>query len=87
MGDDRDEGQDERPATWENEVVGEAKEVLGRAIGDKALVEEGEEQVEIAHEVRDEYEDHEKAGPQPGSSPKHTDQSHADEQPRTEIEH
>lgn len=58
MGDDRDEAPEERPATWENEVVGEAKELLGRAIGDKELAEEGEEQVEIAHEVREEYDEH-----------------------------
>ena len=50
------EGPDERPATWENKAVGEAKEVVGRAIGDKELAEEGEEQVEIAEEVREEYE-------------------------------
>jgi uncharacterized protein YjbJ (UPF0337 family) len=59
MGDARDEGPDDRPATWENEIVGEAKELLGRAIGDKELAEQGEEQVEIAHEVREEYDDHE----------------------------
>jgi uncharacterized protein YjbJ (UPF0337 family) len=46
---------DERPATWENEVVGEAKKLTGHAIRDKELAEEGEEQVEIAHEVREEY--------------------------------
>ena len=51
------EGPDERPATWENVVVGEAKEVVGRATGNDELEEEGEEQVEIAHEVRKEYED------------------------------
>jgi uncharacterized protein YjbJ (UPF0337 family) len=42
------------PATWENVVVGKAKEVVGRAIGDEELAEEGDEQVEIAHEVREE---------------------------------
>jgi uncharacterized protein YjbJ (UPF0337 family) len=46
---------DERPATWENEVVGEAKKLTGHVIGDKELAEEGEEQLEIAHEVREEY--------------------------------
>jgi uncharacterized protein YjbJ (UPF0337 family) len=54
------EGQgepEERPATWENVVVGEAKELLGHAIRDKELVDEGEDQVEIAHEVHEEYED------------------------------
>ena len=47
----------ESPATWENVVVGKAKEVVGRIVGDHELAEEGEEQEEIAHEVRDEYED------------------------------
>jgi uncharacterized protein YjbJ (UPF0337 family) len=45
----------ESPATWENVVVGKAKEVLGRAIGDADLAEQGEEQEEIAHEVREEF--------------------------------
>ena len=54
---DGDDGPDERPATWENELVGEAKELAGRALGNKELEEEGEEQVEIAHEVHAEYED------------------------------
>jgi uncharacterized protein YjbJ (UPF0337 family) len=44
----------ETPATWENVVVGRAKEALGRAVHDEALAEEGEEQVEVAHEVHDE---------------------------------
>ena len=52
---DGDEEPVERPATWENEVVGEVKELLGRAVGNKELAEEGEEQVEIAREVREEY--------------------------------
>lgn len=55
---ERDEESDDQPATWENRVVGEIKEFVGRAIGNKALAEEGEEQVETAHEVREEY--HEK---------------------------
>jgi uncharacterized protein YjbJ (UPF0337 family) len=46
--------QTDSPATWENVVVGKAKEVVGRAIGDEELAEEGDEQVEIAHEVREE---------------------------------
>lgn len=50
-----DEEPDERPATWENAVVGEAKELAGRAIGNEELADEGEEQEEIAHEVREEY--------------------------------
>lgn len=45
----------ESPATWENVVVGKAKEALGRVTGDEALAEEGEEQEQIAHEVREEY--------------------------------
>jgi uncharacterized protein YjbJ (UPF0337 family) len=53
---DGDEEVEERPATWENVVVGEAKELAGRAIGNDELAEEGEEQAEIAHEVHDEYE-------------------------------
>jgi uncharacterized protein YjbJ (UPF0337 family) len=52
MGNDEDET--DSPATWENVVVGKAKEVVGRAIGDEELAEEGDEQVEIAHEVREE---------------------------------
>ena len=47
---------DEDPATWENVVVGKAKQVVGRAIGDEQLEEEGEEQEEISHEVHDEAE-------------------------------
>ena len=45
----------ESPATWENVVAGEAKELIGRAVGNEELVEQGEEQVEIAHEVREEF--------------------------------
>ena len=45
----------ESPATWENEVVGKAKEVAGRLLGNEELAEEGQEQDEIAHEVRQEY--------------------------------
>jgi uncharacterized protein YjbJ (UPF0337 family) len=62
---DRDEESDDQPATWENEVVGEIKEFVGRVIGNKALAEEGEEQVETAHEVREEY--HEKHHEKPQS--------------------
>jgi uncharacterized protein YjbJ (UPF0337 family) len=53
MGNGGDDETDS-PATWENVVVGKAKEVVGRAIGDEELAEEGDEQVEIAHEVREE---------------------------------
>ena len=52
-----EERPEERPATWENVVVGEAKELAGRALGNDELAEEGEEQVAIAHEVHDEYEE------------------------------
>lgn len=51
---DRDERPPDSPATWENVVVGEAKEIVGRLAGDKDLTEEGDAQVQIAHEVRDE---------------------------------
>lgn len=54
---DLNEEVPESPATWENVVVGEAKEVAGRALHIGALTEEGEEQKEIAHEVREEYEE------------------------------
>ncbi|HEX3335594.1 MAG TPA: hypothetical protein VHS54_03985 [Jatrophihabitans sp.] len=50
----REDEPTESPATWENVVVGKAKEVVGRALGDKALVQEGEDQEAAAHEVRDE---------------------------------
>jgi uncharacterized protein YjbJ (UPF0337 family) len=48
-------GVRESPATWENVAVGKAKEIIGHAVGNEELAEEGEEQEEIAHEVRDEY--------------------------------
>jgi hypothetical protein len=47
----------ESPATWENVVVGEAKEVTGRLLRSDELAEQGEEQKEIAHEVREEYQE------------------------------
>lgn len=47
----------EAPATWENVVVGKAKEALGRVVGDDELTEEGQEQEDIAHEVREEYQE------------------------------
>jgi uncharacterized protein YjbJ (UPF0337 family) len=53
---DRAGGQDEDPATWENIVVGKAKQVIGRAIGDEEFEDEGEDQAEIAQEVHDEAE-------------------------------
>jgi uncharacterized protein YjbJ (UPF0337 family) len=56
MGDDDGEPT-ESPATWENLIVGKAKEFLGHVTGDEKLTEEGEEQVEIAHEVHDEFDE------------------------------
>lgn len=50
-----EEPVEERPATWENEVVGEAKKLAGHALRDDELAEEGEDQVEVAQEVHDEY--------------------------------
>jgi len=58
---DRDDEPTESPATWENVVVGKAKEVVGHALHDKKLTEEGDEQVELAHEVREEFEDEHEA--------------------------
>ena len=52
------DGEDEvseAPATWENVLVGKAKEAVGHALGKEDLVEEGEDQVEGAHEAREEY--------------------------------
>jgi uncharacterized protein YjbJ (UPF0337 family) len=56
-----DHEQAEKPATWENIVVGKAKEAVGRVIGDEELVTEGEDQEEVAHEVRSEFESHHEA--------------------------
>jgi hypothetical protein len=44
----------ETPATWENVVVGKAEEALGHTVRDDELAEEGADQVEVAHKVRDE---------------------------------
>jgi uncharacterized protein YjbJ (UPF0337 family) len=57
MTDTENDQPEEAPATWENVVVGKAKEALGRVTGDDELEEEGEDQVEIAYEVREDYED------------------------------
>jgi uncharacterized protein YjbJ (UPF0337 family) len=54
---DQDGQPTDSPATWENVVVGKAKEVVGHAIGDEELVEEGEEQEEVAREVREEFDE------------------------------
>ncbi len=56
MGESADEPVEhpDHPATWENVVVGKAKKLVGEVLRDDELVEEGEEQEEIAHEVHDE---------------------------------
>ena len=46
----------ESPATWENVVVGEATELVGRVLHDRKLIDEGDEQKDIAREVREKYE-------------------------------
>lgn len=53
----REDEVPDAPATWENVVVGKAKEALGHAIGDHELSDEGEDQAEIAHEVREEFDE------------------------------
>lgn len=50
-----DESVTERPATWENVVVGKGEELIGKLTGDKAMAEEGEDWAETAQEVREEY--------------------------------
>ena len=42
------------PATWENVVVGKAKQVIGKVTGDDALAAEGEDQEVIAEQIADE---------------------------------
>jgi uncharacterized protein YjbJ (UPF0337 family) len=54
---DREDEVEDSPATWENVLVGQAKEFVGRVVGNEELAEEGEDQTEVAHEVRDEYEE------------------------------
>jgi uncharacterized protein YjbJ (UPF0337 family) len=51
----QDVGVPESPATWENVAVGKAKEIIGHALGDEERADEGEQQDDIAHEVRNEY--------------------------------
>ena len=51
---EREGGDPDDHATWENVVVGKAKEFVGHILHDEELEEEGEEQEEIAHEVHDE---------------------------------
>jgi uncharacterized protein YjbJ (UPF0337 family) len=65
MGEPDDEPT-ESPATWENVVVGKAKEFLGHHLHDDELAEEGEEQVEIAHEVREESDEEDDQAPDRG---------------------
>jgi len=57
MGESDDEPT-EAPATWENVVVGKAKEAVGHVLRDEELVDEGEDQEEVAHEVREEFKEH-----------------------------
>jgi uncharacterized protein YjbJ (UPF0337 family) len=51
---EREGGDPDDHATWENVVVGKAKQVVGHVLGDEKLEEEGEDQEEVAHEVHDE---------------------------------
>jgi uncharacterized protein YjbJ (UPF0337 family) len=61
MADPDEEPDEESPATWENVVVGKAKEFLGHVTHNAEIEEEGEEQVDAAHEAREDYrEDHER---------------------------
>lgn len=53
---EREGGDPDDHATWENVVVGKAKQVIGHVLHDDELEEEGEEQEEVAHEVHDEEE-------------------------------
>ena len=50
---EREGGDPDDHATWENVVVGKAKQVVGHVLGDEELEEEGEDQEEVAHEVHD----------------------------------
>jgi uncharacterized protein YjbJ (UPF0337 family) len=52
---DADDERHESPATWENVVVGKAKEFVGHLVGNQELADAGEDQADVAHEVRDEY--------------------------------
>lgn len=55
MEDLENEPMHESPATWENVAVGKGKQVAGRVLRDEELIEEGEDQAEVAHEVREEF--------------------------------
>jgi uncharacterized protein YjbJ (UPF0337 family) len=48
------------PATLENIVEGEKKKLVGELTHNQRLVEEGEEEIEVAHEVREEWREQEK---------------------------
>jgi uncharacterized protein YjbJ (UPF0337 family) len=50
----------ESPATWENVLVGKAKEAFGHLVHDPELTGAGEDQEHIAREVREEYDDEHK---------------------------
>lgn len=54
-----DHDQLEKPATWENIVVGKVKDAVGRVIGDEELelAAEGQEQEDVVHDVRSEFRD------------------------------
>lgn len=54
---EREGGEPDDHATWENVVVGKAKQVAGKVFRDDELEEEGEDQEEIAHELHDEDEE------------------------------
>ncbi|MDP9092746.1 MAG: hypothetical protein M3N95_07340 [Actinomycetota bacterium] len=52
---DTDEPVPEAPATWENIVEGEVREIVGHLTRNDEMVERGKEEVDIAHDVREEY--------------------------------
>jgi uncharacterized protein YjbJ (UPF0337 family) len=47
----------ESPATWENVLVGEVKEVVGLALNNDELAEDGEAQKDVAYELRKKWTD------------------------------
>ena len=47
----------EAPANWENVVDGKAKEAIGRVADDPELTQDGKDQVAVAHQVREDFED------------------------------
>jgi uncharacterized protein YjbJ (UPF0337 family) len=52
------------PATWENIVDGEEKKIIGKLTGNDKLEAEGEEEIEIAHEVREEWDEQQEKRPE-----------------------